>query len=271
MPICKHDLEVLTGILAHCAVIVRGGRVFCRRLYDLYKVMITKDINRIKIPTSALDDLQWWSKFLDIFNGRAMMSNSVFPGVLVSDSSLRGFGAYLNSDWIAGTWPGVSPLIIDSQCSHISPAPAFNVTSFDNINMLELWPILVGIHRWYKLFKNQTVSLWTDNTQVLGMLRKGSSINRVCMDWIREIYWVCVIHNIDLVPAYISTEDNTLADALSRIRYSPSISTSTLDSINSLCCSDQLVPFFCRSSRTRQPSPSPDPQLSGTLDAGHTN
>lgn len=40
--ISKKKLESLTGVLSHCATIVRGGRLFCRRLYDLYKVLISK-------------------------------------------------------------------------------------------------------------------------------------------------------------------------------------------------------------------------------------
>lgn len=268
--ITKHDLEVLTGLLAHCAIIVRGGRVFCRRLYDLYKIVIVKDLHRIKIPTSAQDDIHWWSKFMCIFNGKSAIHNDMFQGSMISDSSLRGFGAYLNNDWLVGTWPDVPPLNLPSPCNHICQAPKFNVTTFDNINMLELWPILLGIHRWYHLFKNCRVSLLTDNTQVLGMLRKGSSLNKVCMDWIREIYWVCVIHNIDLLPDYIATNDNTVADALSRIPYNPAISEDTLSTLNALCCGNKLVPLFCRPPRIGQSSPAPDAELSGSVHSSYS-
>lgn len=58
--ISKKSLEVLTGLLAHCATIVKGGRVFCRRLYDLYKVMCNKQIKRIRISDSAQEDIRWW-------------------------------------------------------------------------------------------------------------------------------------------------------------------------------------------------------------------
>lgn len=89
---------------------------------------------------------------------------------MVSDSSFKGFGTYLNSDWLAGTWPHVPPLVLDSPCHHIMAAPAYDISAFDNINVLELWPVLQGLHHWYSLFKNCTVKLLTDNTQVLGML-----------------------------------------------------------------------------------------------------
>lgn len=138
---------------------------------------------------------------------------------MISDSSMKGFGVFLCTDWIAGTWPNVPSLEVDTECNHIGSSPLFNKTNYDNINELELWPILLGLHRWCNVFHGKTIRLLTDNTQVMGMLRKGSSTNLTCMDWVREIFWVCVLHNIQLQPEYISTNDNTLADALSRLAY----------------------------------------------------
>lgn len=47
--ISKKSFEILTGLLAHCATIVKGGRVFCRHLYDLYKLMCNKQLKRAHI------------------------------------------------------------------------------------------------------------------------------------------------------------------------------------------------------------------------------
>lgn len=37
------------------------------------------------------------------------------------------------------------------------------------------------------------------------------------MEWLREIFWICIQHNIQLSPRYISSADNFLADSLSRV------------------------------------------------------
>lgn len=68
--------------------------------------------------------------------------------------------------------------------------------------------------------------LYADNTHVKGMLTKSSSINKVSMNWIREIYWLCMIYDIQLAPQYI-------VDALSRVSstesaYKDILSTSDL-------------------------------------------
>ena len=51
------------------------------------------------------------------------------------------------------------------------------------------------------------------------MVRKGTSSNKTCMQWLREIFWICKIYQIRLVPYYINTKNNLVADTLSRLLY----------------------------------------------------
>ena len=65
---------------------------------------------------------------------------------MVSDSSLRGFAVYLGSDWAAGTWEDRFSINIVSECNHVVGRPFAEIFEHDNINVLELWPILnVGL------------------------------------------------------------------------------------------------------------------------------
>lgn len=233
--ISKKTLESLTGLLNHCSYIVKGGKIFCRRLYDLYKVMCNRHLNRIKIGAAARLDLLWWCRFSKIFNGRGAISNPEFPYPMVSDASRRGFGVYLDTDWVMGTWPGFPCTYCDTDCLHIGPHPEFGSVDYENINVLELWPVLIGLKRWFSVFSHHSVVIYTDNTQVKGMLTKSSSINKTCMNWLREIYWLCVIYHIQLVPRYVSTTDNVTADALSRLSPTASTYKEALSSSN-LCC-----------------------------------
>lgn len=261
--ITKKDLEVLCGVLAHCATIV-----FCRRLYDLFKLMGQKNLTRISIPAAARQDIQWWFKFSHLFNGRAAISNDLYPDIMVSDSSMRGFGVFLGADWIVGTWPDVPPLILETDCNHISSAPIYGDTDYSNINELELWPILLGLHHWYPLLRGKSLRLLTDNTQVMGLLRKGSSTNATCMNWVREIFWVCVIHDIQLQPEYISTNDNVLADALSRLAYDTKLDHKVELLMTNLCCAHSLIKFACRLGRVGDSSSFTDTTVS---EQSHSN
>ena len=87
----------------------------------------------------------------------------------------------------------------------------------DHINITELWPVLVAVHRWGVRWRNQDVMVVTDNTQVQSWVNTGRSINPYAMAWLREIFWVTSFYNINLKACRISSEDNVLADALSRL------------------------------------------------------
>ena len=92
-------------------------------------------------------------------------------------------------------------------------------TSYDasmNINVLEIWPVLVSAKRWGSSWRGAKVNILTDNTQVLQMINCGRSSSVLCMFWIRELFWLSFIYNFHLVASYISTHDNIIPDFLSR-------------------------------------------------------
>ena len=121
--ISKKDLESLGGLLSHCSHLVRGGKTFCRRLYNLYKELCVKNLRYVKIPSEVKSDLNWWRVFCVSFNGVSQINNINYPHAMVSDSSLKGFGVYLDSDWVAGTWSEQGELELDTPCDHIGSPP----------------------------------------------------------------------------------------------------------------------------------------------------
>lgn len=68
------------------------------------------------------------------------------------------------------------------------------------------------------------------------MLRKGVSSNKTCMSWLRELYWLCVIYDIQLEPMYVNTKDNVLADSLSRMMYASQEDLTDVLLSSGLCC-----------------------------------
>lgn len=122
------------------------GRLFCRRLYDLYKVLLAKRLSSIYIPLEAKRDIQWWVRFGEVFNGRSAMANPTFTFHMYSDASLKGWGVYLGPDWRSGAWNVDEQLNFRTSCTHIlSPSSDFHL-DLSNINELELWPIFMGIY-----------------------------------------------------------------------------------------------------------------------------
>ena len=192
---------------------------------------------------------------------------------MYSDASFEGFGAWLGKDWLFGTWNKGALPPIDPGCSHIEDPPATPISR--NINVCELWPNVVGLRRWGQHFACSRLHLITDNMQVLAMINTGRSSNSVCMTWLREIFWMCFIWNLDVWASYIKSADNVLADALSRLPYS-GVPRKCLDLLSTLnmCCSSpcrnpvgqstppsEEFPECCPGSHNQEVPPMPDQLL----------
>lgn len=102
---------------------------------------------------------------------------------------------------------------------HVASADSAN-----NINVLELVPIWLGIKRRAYLWENLHVLCYTDNQSVFHMINKGHSSNDECMMLLRDLFWDCAVHNIHLTARYIPGKENHLADLLSRIFFTNDIS-----------------------------------------------
>lgn len=59
----KKQIEKLAGILSHCATVVRGGRTFCRRIYDACKIAASNKSKCVRLSTTVRDDISWWKNF----------------------------------------------------------------------------------------------------------------------------------------------------------------------------------------------------------------
>lgn len=207
----RKDLERITGLLAHCAVLVKGGRTFCRRLYSLLKA--TMGLRRIRLGDCFKMDLKWWDSFLRIFDGTCDIFPCMTPAHhIFTDASGKGFGAWYLDQYLFGFWGDHK-----FSCPHVFPPPVVDDIADSNINVKELWPVVASVKRWGEDWRGSQVLLHTDNTQVLTMVATGRSRNVQAMGLLRELFWCCSVLQIDLRATYISTNDNVRADRLSRL------------------------------------------------------
>lgn len=83
--------------------------------------------------------------------------------------------------------------MFDSDCGHLCPiSPNLSAADRVNINVLELWPVVMGIRRWGHAMVGKLVNVVVDNLQVLYMIKTGRSVNAQCMEWLRDLFWDCV-------------------------------------------------------------------------------
>ena len=87
--------------------------------------------------------------------------------------------------------------------------------------MKELLPILLAGVIWGKSWRNHQVLCLCDNQAVVACIHSRSSRHKGLMHLLRNLVFVEAYHGFHLVPRYIDTHANHLADDLSRDRVLP--------------------------------------------------
>jgi hypothetical protein len=104
----KRELKSLVGHLQHVATIIKSGRTFLRRMYDLLPQARLAH-HYIHLNDNSKSDLAWWSLFLESWEGSAMMSSSRprVPSVTVTSDASGGWGcgAFCANQWFQLAWP----------------------------------------------------------------------------------------------------------------------------------------------------------------------
>lgn len=204
----KKQLQSLAEVLSHCSYVVRGGRVFTRRITNLIR-SLPNDSSLGNINDLIKSDLRWWQSFAVMFNGKAKIIGCTpdFEEYFCTDASMTGFGATFRQRSVElHSW-------VNS--SHWAQPPEFASVGTD-INELEMWPVLSGVLRWGAFWRNKRVTLYTDNNQVLYAVNNNRSRNSKVMGWLREIFWSSFVYNFFLTARRIPSAENVLPDCLSR-------------------------------------------------------
>jgi len=218
----KRQLQSLCGTLAHCATVVKGGRTFSRRVIDLTN-SLRQWHHKTRLNEDFKKDICWWLSFVKVFNGKAkvLRPDIVQAPLLQCDSSMSGFGIYYDGDWRAGVWhqdTTVYPPVVKNLPQWVTPSGVPQEV-LRNINILELYPILVATQQWGASWQDKRVIIYTDNTQVQAMINTGRSCNKVAMAWLREIFWSSAIYNFHVTARRITSKDNVISDRLSRLSH----------------------------------------------------
>lgn len=145
----KNELQSLAGYLSHCSYVIRGSRVFVRRLINLIN-SLSSSRSRCVIDELVRADLEWWLRFSLMFNGKAKIIGGTVDNDMYfcTDASLSGFGGTYDSDFFMGTWK-VPPSCLSKfvHSFHWANPPSF-AQMVENINVYEMWPVLGAVVRW---------------------------------------------------------------------------------------------------------------------------
>ncbi|SNX81800.1 uncharacterized protein MEPE_00505 [Melanopsichium pennsylvanicum] len=199
------ELQQVAGHLQFVTRVAPHGRAFLRRLYDAVKAHHKAPFGR-RISKATRAELVWWINTLNSWDGVSLLQPSpLIIEHIWTDASKRSIGGHLGSM--------EAPLAVFSK--ELSRRHRQK-----DIRFLEALAVLEALRRFAPLWSGpRRVVIHVDNENVKFGLRKGSIRDPLTQVLFREIFALCLQQHIDLVPVRVSSEDNVLADALSRRRF----------------------------------------------------
>jgi hypothetical protein len=191
------QLERLCGKLSWAATVVKAGRCYLRRLFDLLSLM-RKSTDKTRLTAGFYDDISWWLHVMNTFSGRRILCNRPVHTIFM-DACDSGSGFMYNGDWGYVNW-------------------ALDLPEMSNahINIKETISAIFAVRRWALNFENSKVVFITDNMTARANISKGTSCTPDVMPWLRELHYVSTIYNFDIVSVHIPG-DYMPADDLSRL------------------------------------------------------
>ena len=216
------------GYFNHLAGAVWTAKAFLGRLLDALRTAQQKGLKRIPVTRRAMQlDLRFWQRFARQFNGEAVILQEPFmlKGFFATDASDKGMGGFLNGLTFSVPWDSLwqAGSQIPLECRPYNKAKLW--PSKDNPAMWDIMYRELFAHWWAILMwwtpehlQNKTsVVLHGDNAVARYDLNKMRSPNVVMMCLIRHICSFCAVHNARVRVHEISSGENVLADALSRL------------------------------------------------------
>ena len=202
----KTELLSFTGKLSVICRVVKPGRIFLRRLYDLTK-NAKAGHHRIYLNELARGDIQWWIDFLPDWCRSSIIPESYHildsDLRLSTDASKVGFGAVFGTSWIQGRW--------------LPDMAALQGNAID-IDYLELFAIYAACATWGHFWPGKRIVICTDNKPITDVWQAGTSKSKPIMSLIRSTFLIAAKNQFSLSLKYIPGKTNTAADLISRFQ-----------------------------------------------------
>jgi len=161
-----------------------------------------------RISDEGRKDLAWWAEVLSGAPERSIANHARETIFVWTDAaSSRGLGAFYTTN----TQPMPQ---LESPFSIVLPTSQTHAR--EHINILEMRAVEQAILYWVKVWRSKRVVIHIDNRAVAHGLGNGT-IRGASMQVLRRCCLLTAVHDLALETQWISTKENALADALSRL------------------------------------------------------
>jgi hypothetical protein len=199
--VSRRHLDELLGFLSHCCQVVPIGRPFLRQVFNLLQSATLSSFSGrpyAHITNAARQDLYWWLIFLNLWS------------CSIPIQTIDARQTYYIATDASGT-KGIGGVFGDLVFSSRIPRGHRK----KHINWKEMYAIYYALLLWFSHWQNGRVIIHCDNTTVVGAIIKRSVRGSVIAP-LQATLLIAALFNIDLVAQWIPTDENFVADALSR-------------------------------------------------------
>ena len=195
----KRQLQSLLGKLTWSSAVIRGGRVFLRRIINAIAVL-KRPSHKTRLNDEIRADLHWWQNCMQTFNGKAFLLETTPYSAVYTDACNIGAGAFWRDNWLYCYW--------ELDCASAAEM---------HINEKELLTVVLAAARWSELWQNQRIYVLSDNMVTVARVNRYTSCNPFIMMCLRYLFWLSVNFNFQLRAIHIKGKHNDKADMLSRL------------------------------------------------------
>ena len=167
------ELQSLLRKLNFASSTARSGRIFVSRLINELKTYNGDDQHRKRVSAETKQDIRWWHKFMESFDGITIMppSNWRAPETVFStDSCLTACGGWFENTAFQCKFP---KWIMDN--GNIS------------INEKEMIAVLIAVRKWGNHIENLNILAYCDNQATCEIINRGqqktSLPSNVCVNY----------------------------------------------------------------------------------------
>jgi hypothetical protein len=111
-----------------------------------------------------------------------------------------------------------------------------------HINWKEAYAILFALAKWGHRWKGYKITFMCDNSTIVSAINK-KSVHGDAIDPIQLIFLTATLYDLEIDACWISSEDNWIADSLSRFQFHR-LANFQLDKLFNLHCRQPGTPMF---------------------------
>jgi len=202
------ELQRTTGYLTFASTMVPLGGTFLRHLYNMQLYFPPgSGQQRHRISSEAQKDLAWWAEVLSDNPQRSIaLQRREIIRTWSDAASTKGLGAYYTC--LSLPYPQAHSVLSIA-------LPNSTIHTREHINTEEMRAVEQILLYWGKSWKGKRVVMHTDNRAVSNRL-PNETIRSASMTVLRRCLLPATEYDLELQPIWISTNENALADALSR-------------------------------------------------------